>query len=246
MEIAVVAIFFICIFILQLFVRKEADNYTERLVEMREDLDQRELKIDDFTAFESQSQVKVELLQGDPKVVIMSMHEIIDNVEISQDNGKLKIYDKNEDMRMDSELRSASVIKVYYNELNEIRASRNSSIQHDEDVDTRSLKLETQGNSRLVINVDSEKVEAESGGNSTLIIRGEADTVYISSNGNSTLAANDCYVRVAQAESNGNSTMRCQSDLEINAHASGNSSLSVFGDPKIRKTSSSGNASIRD
>ncbi len=244
MELAVLAALVLGVLILQLFTRNQIDNYEEKIIAFRGSLESKEIEVADFDKFYGSTNIKISLVKGDPKVVITSAPEVIENIEITEDNGWLEIRDKEHDLRIDNELRNASLITVYYEDLSELRSDKNCSVRQEGMLDNRTVKLISEGNSVLTVEVDVEKLTAESAGNSHMTISGEADTLSISSNGNSTLMTKACLARVANAVSNGNSTLKCKAELELEGHANGNSSLHVLGSPVKKNTSSSQNARI--
>ncbi len=242
-ELAFVALCILGMVIFQLFLRHQVNTYDEKLEVYMQSLTTKEFSTEAFTKFYGGTDLKVELVKGSPKVVITTAEELIELIEISYEGDFMEISQK-KSVRMDRDLRNASKIVVYFDELTEINAGKNCSVKVLDNV-TNDLSLNTYGNASLETTVETNEVKAISSGNSTLVVNGSVDKINGRSDGNSSLLLSNCKSLNADVTSDGNSRLNVFATQEIVAHSSGNSSLSIKGDPLSKNTSSSGNSSLR-
>ena len=245
-ELVILAFLGLSSLIFILYGKNYLNTYEDKIVEMQENLSMKEFPINDFRKLYAETDVKVSLKQGEPKVVIQSHDEIIDNIEIINVGNRLELRSKDYYIHMDSELKNASLITVYYNNLSEIRVEKNCYVKVVDTLATDPLEFKTKGNSKLNVNVRTQEIFVLTEGNSSVTIKGNSNFIEADSQGNSTINANGCKVKEATVRSSGNSSLRVFPTEKIEGHASANSSLYVKGNPIQQRTSSSGNARVKN
>lgn len=245
-KIELIILAFLCLsaIILVLFARNHMNNYQENVIELRGDLSSKEIDVQDFSKFFAETDIKVQLMKGDPKVVIESQDEIIDNIDVINKGDLLELRTKDNHIGIAKELRDISLITVYYNDLSEIRVDRNCFVNVKDTLMMDPLKFDTQGNASLIVNAKTQQINVLSGGNSNITIYGSSNFIEGYSQGNSTLNAKSLKVKEANVSSGGNSSLRVRVSEKIEGHASGNSSLYIKGNPTNRRTNATGNARI--
>ncbi|TAH09933.1 MAG: DUF2807 domain-containing protein, partial [Sphingobacteriia bacterium] len=110
---------------------------------------------------------------------------------------------------------------------------------------SNDLKIELSGASDLTGDITVENLSVTLSGASNCTLKGVAEKASINANGASSAKAYDLNSNYAKIDASGASSIRITVNKELNARASGASSISYKGEGLIKDLSSSGAASIK-
>ena len=142
---------------------------------------------------------------------------------------------------------SNNKIKAYltFSSLKRIEASGACNIKMIDQLKSNDLKIELSGASDLTGDIAVENLSVTLSGASDCILKGMAEKASINANGASSAKAYDLKINYAKIDASGASSIRITVNKELNARASGASSISYKGEGLIKDLSSSGAASVK-
>lgn len=142
---------------------------------------------------------------------------------------------------------SNNKLKAYvtFSSLKRIEASGACNIKTIDQLKSSDLKIELSGASDLTGDIAVENLSVSLTGASDCKLKGIAEKATINANGASSAKAYDLQTNYTKMDASGASSIRITVNKELNARASGASSISYKGEGLIKDISSSGAASIK-
>src|SRR5687767_3804981 len=186
------------------------------------------------------------LSQSDVEAIAVSAskEEYRDRIKTTVDNGVLKIwYDEEEKWYRN---RGNKKLKAYvsFKTLNKLNASGASDVTVTGSITANKLVMEFSGASDFRGAIQVESLEVQLSGASDAVVSGSAANTKVDASGASHLKAFDLKVEVCNAEASGASDIWITINKELNANASGASSIQYRGTGVVRNLKTGGASSI--
>jgi hypothetical protein len=203
-----------------------------------------------FTGISVNSGIDIDLRQGsefEVEVDARDTDDIVtevvgDTLRISKDKGwkwysfgLLNFFVRDSDMK----------VSITLPELTRIRAAADSDVRGQTPFTGNDLELRTSGGSNITLELQYDSIDARSSGGSTLYLSGSANRGMLTSSGGSRQSNEKLTIKEAELRSSGGSTLNVGIIEELQARASGGSSIRYEGDPLVRDIDESGGASVR-
>jgi len=186
------------------------------------------------------------LSQSDEEALAVSASkdEYRDRIKTTVDNGVLKIWYDEEDRWYRN--RGNKKLKAYvsFKTLNRLNASGASDVTVTGSINSSKLVLEFSGASDFRGAVQVQTLDMNLSGASDAVISGSAANTKVDASGASQLKAFDLKVDVCNAEASGASDISITINKELNANASGASSIQYRGEGVVRNLKTGGASSI--
>lgn len=134
---------------------------------------------------------------------------------------------------------------VTFKTLNRLEASGACNVRATESIRQKKLKLELSGASDFIGDLAVTDLQIEASGASNAKITGTATDVYINTSGACNIKAYDLKSIMCKTDASGASHIRIWVEKELNANASGGSTIFFKGNGLIRDINTSGGASVK-
>ena len=134
---------------------------------------------------------------------------------------------------------------VTIREINRLEASGASDVEIAGTLKTDNLKVTLSGASDFEGNIEAKNIQIRGSGASDIKISGSAEQANIEMSGASDFKGYDFKIDICKAEISGAGDMQITVNKELEAQASGASSIKYKGDPVVRKSECSGASSIK-
>jgi hypothetical protein len=201
-----------------------------------------------FKGVNVSSAIDLYLSQGSTDAVAVSASDtrVRDKIITEVKDGILHIYVDNKlfDWRNfsgDKKMKAYVTIK----EINRLQVSGASDVKVSGTLKTDNLKLTLSGASDFEGIIDAKSIQIQGSGASDIKISGSADQANIEMSGASDFKGYDFKVDYCKAEISGAGDMQITVNKELDAEASGASSIKYKGEPVVKRSSSTGAASIK-
>ncbi len=200
-----------------------------------------------FNSIEISGAINLFLSQGTSEAVAVSAgdEELISRIRTSvRDN---VLYIEFDGKGLNWKNWSNNKIKAYvtFSSLKRIEASGACNIKTIDQLKSNDLKIELSGASDLTGDIAVENLSVTLSGASDCTLKGIAEKSSINANGASSAKAYELKTNYAKIDASGASSIRITVNKELNARASGASSISYKGEGLIKDINSSGAASVK-
>ena len=204
-------------------------------------LDSRDVAVGGFDAIEAGSAFNVRLRVGsDYDVVVRADDNLIDRVRSEVSGGTLRLGFDGPVLRVTLE----AEVTVPDQALQELRAGGAATIAGGDRLQAESLRIEADGASTVRLDLDVQQLDVEADGASTIEVRGSADSLLGRASGASRLRLFDLSATTAEVEADGASSAEVTVSEELDARASGASTIRYDGNPAQVSRDTSGASSI--
>ena len=199
-----------------------------------------------FNAIKVSGGIDIYLSQSDNEVVAVSASEekFIKKIKATVENGVLKIYMEDEGFLHITTKDRKLKAYVSFKDVNKIDASGACDIHVSGTIAVNTLHLICSGASGFKGNIKVSDLGIDLSGASDMKISGTAHTVNIESSGASDVKGIDLSTDMCTVKASGASDIEITVNKELNAHASGASSIKYSGEGGIKDMHSSGSSSI--
>lgn len=200
-----------------------------------------------FTSIKVSHAIDLYLSQGSSEAVAVSATEAKyrDRIKTSVEGGVLKIwFDNDKDWKMWNTGNKKLKAYVSFKTLEKLTASGASDVFVDGTIKSESLTINLSGASDFKGTVDAGTLIVDQSGASDATVKGRASLVKIEVSGASEFTGFDLQTDNCQAKAAGASEVKITVTKELNARASGASSIQYKGDGVIRDLHTSGASSI--
>lgn len=204
-------------------------------------------KVSGFTAIEISGAIDLYLAQGneDAVAVSASSNDIADHIRTELRDNVLKIYFENKGWNWKSWTNTKMKAYVTVANLKRIEVSGACNVRTTGVLKLSDLMVEMSGASDFLGQVSLQNLKMELSGACSVKMSGVADKATISLSGASSMKSYDLKVDYCKLDASGASDIRITINKELNARASGGSSINYKGEGLIRDISSSGAASVK-
>jgi hypothetical protein len=201
-----------------------------------------------FRGVSVSSAIDLYISQGNSDAVAVSAADtkLRDKIITEVKDGILHIYVDNKlfdwkNFSGDKKMKAYVSIK----EINRLQASGASDVKVSGTLKTDNLKLDLSGASDFEGSIEAKSIQVQGSGASDIKISGSADQANIEMSGASDFKGYDFKVDYCKAEISGAGDLQITVNKELDAQASGASSIKYKGEPVVKKSSSSGASSIK-
>ncbi len=211
------------------------------------DADAEPRSVSGFTGIEVSGAIDLYISQGEQEGVAISANgdEIKQRIRTEVRSGTLHIYFDGKGLNWKKWGNHKMKAYVTFHTLNYLEASGACNIRATDPIRQDVLRIELSGASDFSGAVAIGKLTLGSSGASNLKISGTADEVSIEANGACNVKGYELAARMCKIDASGASNVRITVNQELNATASGGSTIYYRGTGLIRDISSSGGASIK-
>ena len=203
--------------------------------------------VSSFTAIEVSGAIDLYLSQGTEEAVAISAasDEIKSRIRTEVRGSTLRIYLDGKGINW--KLWNNNKMKAYvtFKTLNGIEASGACNVKATGLIKQTDLKIELSGASDFSGDVAIGKLRLNASGASNIKISGKAESTNVDASGACTIRAYDLATDNCKLDASGASNIRITVNKELNAQASGGSSVFYKGSGLIRDISASGGASVK-
>lgn len=200
-----------------------------------------------FTGIEVSGAIDLYISQGSEEAVAISASsdEIRQRIRTETRSGILHIYLDGKGLNWKKWGNNKMKAYVTYKTLSRLEASGACNIKSTDPVRQNELRMELSGASDFTGEISIGKFSLEASGASVVKISGNAANAMIEANGACNIRAYDLITDMCKIDASGASNVRITVNKELNAVASGGSTIYYKGTGLIRDISSSGGASIK-
>lgn len=205
-------------------------------------------QVSGFKGVNVSSAIDLYISQGSVEAVAVSAADtkVRDKIITEVKDGILHIYIENKlfdwnNFRGDRKMKAYVTVK----EINRLQASGASDVKVSGTLKTDNLKLFMSGASDFEGAVEAKNIQIEGSGASDIRISGSAEQANIDMSGASDFKGYDFKVEYCKAEISGAGDLQVTCNKELDAQASGASSIKYKGDAVVKRSSSSGASSIK-
>jgi hypothetical protein len=204
-------------------------------------------KVASFNSIEVSGAINLFLSQGAEEAVAVSAgdEELINRIRTSVRDNVLHIDFDGKGLNWRNWSNNKIKAYVTFNSLKKIEAAGACNIKTVDQLKSNDLKIELSGASDLTGDIAVDNLSVVLSGASNCTLKGIAEKAAINCNGASSAKAYDLKVNYAKIDASGASSIRVTVNKEMNARASGASSISYKGEGLIKDLSSSGAASVK-
>ncbi len=204
-------------------------------------------KVSSFSAIEVSGAIDLYLSQGneDAVAVSASSDEIKQRIKTEVKGGTLQIYFDGRGLNWKIWGNHKMKAYVTFKTLTRLEASGACNIRATETIKQEGLKIELSGASDFTGEVSVKKLRIDASGASNVKISGVADEATFITSGACNLKAYELKSISCKIDASGASNIRITVEKELNAQASGGSTVFFKGNGLIRDISTSGGASVK-
>ncbi len=203
--------------------------------------------VNSFTGIEVSGAVDLFISQGNSEAVAVSASsdEVRSRIKTEVKNGILMIYFDGKGLNWKIWNNNKMKAYVTYKTLNRLEASGACNVKTTDAIRQSDLKIEMSGASDFTGDVAIAKLRLGASGASNIKISGKAENTFVDASGACNIKAYDLKTDFCKVDASGASNVRITVNKELNATASGGSTIFYKGDGLIRDISSSGGASVK-
>ena len=203
--------------------------------------------VKNFTGIEVSGAIDLFISQGNEEAVAVSAStdEVRSRIKTELSNGILRIYFDGKGINWKGWSNNKMKAYVTYKVLAKLEASGACNVKAADPIKQKELKMEMSGASDFTGEVTVGNLILGASGASNIKIFGTADNTNIEAHGACNVKGYDFKTDMCKVDASGASNVRITVNKELNAHASGGSSVYYKGTGLIRNISSSGGASIK-
>lgn len=204
-------------------------------------------KVVGFTAIEVSGAIDLYISQGteDAVAVSASSDEVLDRIRTEVKDNVLKIYFDGKGINWRNWTNNKMKAYVTASSLRRVEASGACNVRLTNRLTVGELMLEMSGASDFSGEVAINHLKVELSGACGVKISGTAANASISASGASSIKAYELKVDYCKLDASGASDIKISVNKELNARASGGSSINYKGEGLIRDISSSGASSVK-
>jgi hypothetical protein len=203
--------------------------------------------ISSFTGIEVSGSIDLYISQGNEEAVAISANsdEIKSRIRTEVKNGILHIYLDAKGLNWKTWSNHKMKAYVTYKTLEKLEASGASNIKTADAIKQGSLRIELSGASDFTGEVVVTKLRLSTSGASNIKLSGTAAEASLDANGACSIKAYDLKTDMCKIDASGASNIRITVNKELNAVASGGSTIYYSGTGLIRDISTSGGATVK-
>ena len=203
--------------------------------------------ISSFTGIEVSGAVDLYISQGNLEAVAVSASsdEIRARIRTEVKNGVLIIFFDGKGLNWKVWNNNKMKAYVTYKTLSKLEASGACNVKTTDPIRQPDLKIEMSGASDFNGEVSVTKLRLEASGASNISVRGKSENTNVDASGACNIKAYDLKTDFCKIDASGASNVRITVNKELNATASGGSTIFYKGEGMIRDISSSGGASVK-
>ena len=203
--------------------------------------------VNNFNGIEVSGAVDLFISQGNSEAVAVSASsdEIRARIKTEVKNGILIIYFDGKGLNWKIWNNNKMKAYVTYKTLSKLEASGACNVKTTDAIHQSDLKIEMSGASDFNGEVSVVKLRLEASGASNISVRGKSDNTTVDASGACNIKAYDLKTDFCNIDASGASNVRITVNKELNATASGGSTIFYKGEGMIRDISSSGGASVK-
>ena len=203
--------------------------------------------VNNFNGIEVSGAVDLFISQGNSEAVAVSASsdEIRARIKTEVKNGILIIYFDGKGLNWKIWNNNKMKAYVTYKTLSKLEASGACNVKTTDAIHQSDLKIEMSGASDFNGEVSIVKLRLEASGASNISVRGKSDNTTVDASGACNIKAYDLKTDFCNIDASGASNVRITVNKELNATASGGSTIFYKGEGMIRDISSSGGASVK-
>ena len=200
-----------------------------------------------FTGIEVSGSIDLYISQGTEEAVAISANsdEIKGRIKTEVRNGILHIFLDGKGLNWKTWSNHKMKAYVTYKTLERLEASGASNIRTADIIRQSNLRIELSGASDFTGDVAVTKLKISTSGASNMKISGTADNTEFDANGACSVKAYDLKTDMCKIDASGASNIRVTVNKELNAVASGGSTIYYRGTGLIRDISTSGGATVK-
>ncbi len=200
-----------------------------------------------FHSIEVSGAIDLYISQGTEEAVAISAStdEIRERIRTEVRNGKLQIYFDGKGLNWRRWGNHKMKAYVTFKTLKNLEASGACNVRATETIRQPELKIEMSGASDFAGDLAIAVLKIKATGASNFKLSGSAEKMMVEASGASTIRAYDLIAEICSTEASGASNLRLTVNKELNAQASGGSTIYFKGNGLIRDFSSSGGATIK-
>jgi len=203
--------------------------------------------VNGFTGIEVSGAIDLYISQGSSEAVAISGNtdEIKSRIRTEVRSGVLHIYFDAKGLNWKVWGNNKMKAYVTYKTLDKLEASGACNVKATDPIRQTELKMEMSGASDFSGEVVLEKFRLSASGASNVRVSGKADNLFMDASGACSIKAYELAADMCKIDASGASNIRITVNKELNAVASGGSTIYYKGTGLIRDISSSGGASIK-
>jgi hypothetical protein len=203
--------------------------------------------ITSFSSIEVSGSIDLYISQGTEEAVAISASsdEIKQRIKTEVKGGTLQIYFDGKGLNWKIWGNHKMKAYVTFKNLTRLEASGACNVRATETIKQNELKLELSGASDFTGDLSLNKLHIEASGASNAKISGSAGDTRINATGACNIKAYDLKTDMCRTDATGASNIRISVEKELNAQASGGSTIFFKGNGLIRDISTSGGASVK-
>jgi hypothetical protein len=204
-------------------------------------------KLSSFNSIEVTGAINLFLSQGTEEAVAVSAgdDELINRIRTSVRDNVLYIDFDGKGLGWKNWSNNKIKAYVTFSSLKRIEASGACNVKTVDQLKSNDLKIELSGASDLTGDIAIENLSVILSGASNCTLKGIAEKAAFNCNGASSAKAYELKINYAKMDASGASSIRVTVNKEMNARASGASSINYKGEGLIKDLSSSGAASVK-
>lgn len=223
------------------------DTYAQNEKNIVVDANAEVRNVSGYNAIEVSGAIDLYISQGTEEGVAISASsdEIKQRIKTEVNGGTLQIYFDGKGLNWKIWGNHKMKAYVTFKTLNRLEASGACNVKATETIRQNELKLELSGASDFTGEIAVSKLRIDASGASNTKLAGTATNAALNASGACTIKAYDLKTDMCQADASGASNIRVSVEKELNAKASGGSTIYFKGNGLIRDISTSGGASVK-
>ena len=180
------------------------------------------------------------------KIEIWSDEYDVKNIDISAENGTLRIEDEEGNLKsMSKNDRLKIYATIYYTELSEIETRGVMNLKNEGTIKGEKLRLSISGAGKMDLNLDVEKLLVSMSGASNLTFKGKATYQELEVSGAGNIRASDLEGKEGEIQVSGVGNVHVNVSESLEAQVSGVGNIRYKGDPKRLVSKASGIGNIK-
>ncbi|MBR9921718.1 MAG: DUF2807 domain-containing protein [Bacteroidetes bacterium] len=217
---------------LPLFIVFSSCDFMGPSIQGEGELVQKKINLDGFSGIALGTNATIELRKGPHSVEVSAQQNILDNLEIEVDRGRLKI---NNNQRVS---RSKEVtIRVSLPELDELVIGGSGNILGEDlfdDID--NLELNIGGSGNISLDFEADRVDISIAGSGDMTLSGTAESVDISVSGSGDVDANQLNTDRCDVSIAGSGDVRIGVEEKLEVSIAGSGDVYYRGRPKVKSS----------
>ncbi len=207
--------------------------------------------VDSFTKIDVFGPFEVELIKADKESLEMDYRSIDPEhivAEVSRGELNLKLRNKHymNDWTSNDYPRSKYVrVRVYYVELNEVRAQAGAEVFSKGILKSRNLALECSMGAEMTLDIVAKNLYAKGNMGAVIKLSGQAETFDVKANMGAVLKASQLLSKIVNVSANMGAEVKVNALEEIEISAGFGATVDYTGSPNVRHTSKNFGAEVR-